>query len=307
MRKLHHIERGAALLFILVACKGDGGESGGSAVEEAIAAGREECDRYLECAAATTPETVGALLEGYGPEGTCWQTEEISAIELCAQACAAGRENAAKVFPDVGECGECVSDADCTDAAGGARCDGKTSSCVACLADADCDGGVCDLESHECAECIQSEDCAEGEMCAERVCVPQHACEPEMRRCNYEDGPVLEACDAEGLGWTEHHDCGAEGLSCHGEACIYTAYGPCTPGGACSEDYDQCIPVGGDHGYCINEFTSCSSTFDCEEPTPDSSEYEVRCIAQMCSLGCEDAAMCPPGMACVGGTCAWRR
>lgn len=291
-------------LLLTAACSESGGAT---ASDEAIAAGRAACDRYLECVAATTPEAVGALLEGYGPEGTCWQTDEISAIDLCAEACAAGRANAAKLFPDAGACGECSNDDDCVGAKTGPRCDTKTSSCVACLEAADCAEGVCEPKMSTCVECVGDQDCGPDEACTANECGLQQVCMPGSLRCTFEAGAALEICDDAGLAWDAKSDCSAEGLSCRGMDCSYTPYGPCLASGDCSEDFDECIPVGNEYGYCVNMFSSCLGSLDCDEPLPNMGQYDVVCSAMLCSLNCENNTPCPPGMACIGGTCAWSR
>lgn len=301
MRTLHGI--GLGLTLFIVACKSteDGTDAGQGTVEQAIAAGRAACDRYLECAAATSPEAVGALLEGFGPEGTCWQTDEIPAIELCAQACAEGRANAAELFPDVGACGECASDSDCSEAPDGPRCDPETSSCVACLAAADCQHGACKPETHTCVDCIDDDGCAEGEECVGNECGPERVCSPGFSRCR---GATVETCDSAGLTWDVTVDCPAEGLTCIGGECAYTDYGPCFDGGKCL-DPKVCTPVGEKHGYCIPEFGECSSSLDCDAPKPHVPGYNRRCIGGKCSLGCMNGEPCPTGMSCINGTCAW--
>lgn len=304
MRKIPSCSRLGLALLLTAACSESGGPS---ASDEAIAAGRAACDRYLECVAATTPEAVGALLEGYGPEGTCWRTDEISAIELCTEACTAGRANAAKLFPDAGACGECSSDDDCMGAKTGPRCDTKTSSCVACLEAADCAGAVCETTKNTCVECVGDQDCGPEESCTTNKCGQQQACVPGSLRCTFEAGATLEICDDAGLSWDAQTDCSAEGLSCNGAACSYTAYGPCLASGDCPDEPDKCVAVGSEHGYCVNPLISCGSSLDCDLPTPNLGQYDINCVAQQCSLGCENNTPCPQGMTCVGSTCAWPR
>jgi hypothetical protein len=62
------------------------------------------CAAYLECAAATTPAELPALLEAYGPDGTCWQsTPELA--EQCDTACMTGLVQLQEMFQDEPACG----------------------------------------------------------------------------------------------------------------------------------------------------------------------------------------------------------
>lgn len=60
------------------------------------------CADYLDCVTATEPSTVGALLETYGEDGTCWESQ--SAADACADACVAALSAAHQVDPDEPAC-----------------------------------------------------------------------------------------------------------------------------------------------------------------------------------------------------------
>lgn len=88
----------------------DGSDStGGGGLSQTAA-----CAAYLTCAAAATPAELGALLEAYGPDGTCWQsTPEVAA--QCDMACMSGLAQLQEAFCDEPACGgggdSCASDA----------------------------------------------------------------------------------------------------------------------------------------------------------------------------------------------------
>ncbi len=77
----------------------DAGSTGGGGPSQTDA-----CAAYLSCAAAATPAELGALLDAYGPEGTCWQsTSEVA--RQCDMACGAGLAQLQDAFCDEPACG----------------------------------------------------------------------------------------------------------------------------------------------------------------------------------------------------------
>ena len=62
------------------------------------------CEALLDCAAATAPGDYGALIDAYGPEGSCWVDQETA--DRCGNACVTLFEGYAEAYPDVEECAE---------------------------------------------------------------------------------------------------------------------------------------------------------------------------------------------------------
>lgn len=75
--------------------KKDGGGGDGTDQDPA-------CALYLECLTATAPDEVGAALEAYGEDGSCWESP--SSAEACARACAEAVSAAHRAFPDEPAC-----------------------------------------------------------------------------------------------------------------------------------------------------------------------------------------------------------
>ncbi len=62
----------------------------------------EACEGYLECVLDVEPATVGELLESYGPDGNCWESQE--SADLCTEACEQAVVSLADLHPDSTVC-----------------------------------------------------------------------------------------------------------------------------------------------------------------------------------------------------------
>jgi len=60
------------------------------------------CADYLECAEVVTPSAMETLLEAYGPDGTCWDSQE--AADLCDEACGVAMAELLGQHPATPEC-----------------------------------------------------------------------------------------------------------------------------------------------------------------------------------------------------------
>ena len=56
------------------------------------------CDTYLACLSETDPLTMAAVLDAYGPEGSCWGTDTDA---LCEQSCQRGLADARADYPEL--------------------------------------------------------------------------------------------------------------------------------------------------------------------------------------------------------------
>ena len=204
------------------------GTSVDPAVKEAKDVGHEACDRYIDCLLEVTPEAVGPTLASYGPEGECWNTNDLQVLDICMRACAQGREGIGKIYPDVGECGECQNDDHCAEVENKSRCDVKDNECVTCLVNGDCANNLCHPSEQACVECVEDADCPGG------------ACDPDNYRCvgclgdNHCDGGVCDVEAQECVGCLANNDC---------------------PEGGCDLEVRQCVE-------CLDE-ADCVATADC--------------------------------------------
>lgn len=186
MRLGHRLLVASLLLLATGACRS------ADPLATAKAAGRAACERFLDCLLATSPTAVGPLLEAYGAEGSCWDTDDIDAVKLCTDACRAGREEQARLFPDEQACGECTTDEHCADSPDRPYCHVASATCSACGDDSHCEAGVCDPSLRRCVDCHDDSHC-DGGLCdpERRSCVGCHddahcfdgVCEPEARVC----------------------------------------------------------------------------------------------------------------------------
>ncbi len=90
------------LAFWIAGCPGNDDE-----VEQS-----ETCAALIECETAVAPTEVDGSLDTYGPDGTCWVSEEQA--EACTAACAQALEDYRAEYPDETAC-ESVGDDDDVD------------------------------------------------------------------------------------------------------------------------------------------------------------------------------------------------
>lgn len=140
--------------------------SAGSADETTAGATapQQACDRYIACVAAVDPSGVAEVVDGYGPEGTCWTPQT---LDVCEQACVDARRQLWEQFPEESACADCEVDADCPGS--GFVCDVGAGTCVDCSDFDPCDPGVCGEPGPECNACRTSADC-DGSTCFEGQC-----------------------------------------------------------------------------------------------------------------------------------------
>lgn len=150
---------------------------------------RETCTRYIECASDASPADVPRLLQDYGANSPCWESDDTAA--LCARSCTAGlndlrpstnaeackcRANSECLDASTrgceissGQCVECTSDGHCTGAA--SACDVSVNRCVECIQNTHCNGDTpfCRTETQQCVECLETGDCTSG-LCHNNIC-----------------------------------------------------------------------------------------------------------------------------------------
>lgn len=80
------------------------GGTGASASDTGGTGAHGDCDQYIECIGAVSPESLDEAEMAYGPGGSCWQsTPELA--QSCLDACTAGLQTFALVYPDEPKCG----------------------------------------------------------------------------------------------------------------------------------------------------------------------------------------------------------
>jgi Putative metal-binding motif len=154
--------------------------------------------------------------------------------------------------------GECMTNADCANSAGGPICDTTKYQCVTCLfvADPAVDCGVgqfCNSNTGQCeAGCTGDTDC------------PGLLCDPDLKSC---------------VGCIGDMNCPA-GSICVGGTCIdgCTDQKPCAPGFSCCGQ--QCFDLSGDENNCGS----------CNSPCPQLPNAVSACLNGMCETG-----QCLPG------------
>ena len=164
----------------------------------------ELCERYLDCIAVASPETLPTAQMGFGEGGTCWQGNADTA-QQCIEACQAGLEQYNEAYPDEPKCGLCQAHDEC-DATAGELC--HLGKCTVTT----CSDGIVD-EMEICDSQPGCDDDCQGP----RECNPltNYGC-PLMRRCevtaDYVDGEIRGVPNCSQFpGWV------AEGEPCGGE------------------------------------------------------------------------------------------
>jgi formylglycine-generating enzyme required for sulfatase activity len=235
----------------------------------------------------------------------------------------------------------CRSQRDCPPAQQCVEALGAHGRCVDCEGDGDCDPGwicqdhvcvpyctshehcapaYCDLESHQCVECIEDAHCDReaGLICRAQACVPG---------CRVDDDCPDGFCDQASAGCVDclNNDHCSLGQVCVDDQCVV----------GCQTDRDcpdgrLCDPEAGAHGRCVEclgdddcdaayvcrdglcEF-HCADDGDCAAPTPACDAASGTCVACtgdghcgagqvcvdfQCLPGCDDDGDCPPDQVC---------
>ena len=109
--KIEHLTTLLSIAFLLSSCSGEGGggddddndsaddDDSTETIEQA-----EACAQLIDCANAVEPLSVGALLETYGPEGSCGGDVETAAI--CEDSGEAALADYQLAFPNEPDCFE---------------------------------------------------------------------------------------------------------------------------------------------------------------------------------------------------------
>ncbi len=71
------------------------------------------CARYIGCVAALAPAAAAEVVDGFGPEGSCWTPET---ADLCVQSCIEARLDLMMLNPNESACWDCTDDTHCSDA-----------------------------------------------------------------------------------------------------------------------------------------------------------------------------------------------
>ena len=199
-------------------------------VKEARDVGHEACNRYIDCVLEVTPEAVAPVLMSYGPEGDCWDTEDLTVLDICRRACTQGIEGLGKLHPDVGACGQCQVDEHCAEVERRSHCEPASNRCVTCLEDDHCAEGFCHPELNACVLCVSDSDCA------------SHACDPKTHSC---------------VGCLTDEHCGTGFCNTDKQLCAECDWDPDCPEGRCDLESEQCVE-------CLGE-GDCTTLEDCVE------------------------------------------
>ena len=266
---------------------------------------RIACERYLGCAAAVAPASVGALLDAFGPEGSCWDSGETES--LCMQACVEGRRQLQLATPGVDACEPCEVDEHCVVYRSGDYCHPVSLDCVACASDDDCEGDspACDTTTGACVACTSHEHCPGA--CKDNVCVE---C-TNASHCG-EGGCANSSC----VECTASQHCGTAG-GCVGAACVEcSAPEHCETGAcllnecvACQPDSTRCVagqPV--DEEVCLADgrgwsTQSCHHGETCREGGCTLDHYGPCNSNWDCLEGdyCDNKTICEPLGSCAAG------
>jgi hypothetical protein len=173
-----------------------------------------------------------------------------------------------------GACGACVSEAIFVSARGLGE---------ECVIDADCRSGHCADRAgvHECASSCDHGNCPEGFVCQSQLCVSNRR-QPDGGSCVASSDCASGTCLGQGdRGWCSPADCTTT---------------PCVVGFTCTA-------IGGGH-VCVPSLAllgeRCGATSDCAIGT---------CVAGACTLPCDGARDCAPGLRCeraadgIGASC----
>ncbi len=165
----------------------------------------------------------------------------------------------------------------------------------ACQSDADCDDNDvcngqerCDLNSEECVDGTPL-DCDDGDACTVDGCDPITGCLSNLRNCDDQNVCTFDFCDSVEGCKNLQENCD------DGNACTFDG---CTPGTGCVN-----TPVNCDDGNACT-IDVCDPAVGCLYTTILCDDGD-QCTADICdpAVGCLNFPVCPPGTACVGGTC----
>lgn len=147
------------------------------------------CNRYLACAAKTSPTEFPKILASYGPSSVCWTSPALR--PTCTSACLDSLEIERLANPTVSECASCETATDCWSAL--PFCETTLKTCVACLTDADCGSSLC--SEHKCMPgCrIGSAYFAPGAANPASAC---QSCQPDKSRTAWTDSVEGAQCGA---------------------------------------------------------------------------------------------------------------
>ena len=253
-----------ALLLVLAACSGGGGECSTNAdcgsnqlcVEGSCYARSSGCTSSRDCPAGLVCS-----------EGACIAKTACTTDSQCpdGQRCISSYCQVEVVTPD------CTGDADCP----GSTCNPITGKCVvvepACSGDAECDDGdVCTLDQCSEGACAHAPDPAVG------CCVVDNDCR-DVNPC------TIDACVDQRCEHVAKPDCCASD-------------GDCDDGNACTSD--RCVTERCYHPRTTGAGCGCTSTGDCDDGNPCSMDA---CLSGACSYSknpnSPSVECCAPGLA----------
>lgn len=238
---------------------GDGGEGDGNAAPL-----RSSCERYLSCAAIASPATLPTLLEGYGPNGTCFRDGEDA---VCESACLRGLSQlrTSSVAP---ECG-CDSDAECMETG----------------------APYCDVTTRRCGECKSSDGCGRDDACLRQPPRPGYNA-THCGRCA-ETGPGFsdDSCGTASPG--------SGALASAAPYCARDERGTPTCG-ECRNDFDcpnqaACDPA---THRCASSPNNCNAMWECLRRAP------VECTSTGGCCGASTCPAAPEYLTCMNTHCA---
>jgi hypothetical protein len=248
---------------------------------------------------------------------------------VCARLCTDDKECTNRTYPscntDVGHCGQCTFDKDCTADPERRFCDPASALCVGCADDADCRasngapvGQYCDPTSRTCKTgCHASTECPTGQQClggsATVVgrcieCRPESEAadcntDPQRKRCEPRTNLCVQCLDANDC----DYQCNVEKGRCvrcvQNEVCdrgyvCDQEINDCLPGCArgnggtnCPSDKPACDAAFGDHGRCVE----CLVDADC----PRAKLCDLSGTLPKCVPGCTNASGAADDSRCI--------
>ncbi|MBN2803865.1 MAG: hypothetical protein JXR91_12295 [Deltaproteobacteria bacterium] len=120
IKKVSFISAIVSFLGLVTACSNDNtssvnngtGTDVTNGTDNNTGSGLNSCDYLIECYRSTGIAGVTAIVQAYGPDGTCWTTAGLLASD-CLTECHAALEGLRLAYPDAESCIECTGNADC--------------------------------------------------------------------------------------------------------------------------------------------------------------------------------------------------
>jgi len=142
-----------------------GDPTAGSATDTGGTGSQGECDDYLACIGAVSPDKLGAAEMAYGPGSACWQSGP-ELMQGCLDACAAGLLALGQAYPDEPKCKGAGSGTTSDDPTGGVMTEPTTEPTTGSST-----GGVACTPGQVNCDCI-NDTCEGGAICGLGKCLP---------------------------------------------------------------------------------------------------------------------------------------